>query len=162
MRKRIVTTVLAACILSMGQSQASTSTTTFQVTATVNNACSVSANALSFGTYNPLLSTAVNISGGINLTCTLGTAYQIGLNAGTAAGATVTTRQMMNGTTPLSYELYRDLAHTLNWGNTVNTDTLGGTGTGVQVSYPVYGLLPASQSVPSGTYTDTVTVTVSY
>ena len=162
MKKHLMRAALLASTLCAGSAMASTANTTFQVSATVNNACSVSANSLAFGTYNPLLSTAITLSGGINLTCTLGSAFQVGLNAGTATGATVTTRQMTNGSNLLNYDLYRDLAHTLNWGNTLNTDTLSGTGTGIPVTYPVYGLLPASQSVPTGTYTDTVTVTVTY
>jgi spore coat protein U-like protein len=152
--------MFSACLA--GAAHASTASTTFQVSATVNNACSVSANALSFGTYNPLSGLGLTLSGGVNVTCTLGSAFEIGLNAGTATGATVTTRQMASGSNLLSYALYRDVAHTLNWGNTPNTDTLNGTGTGITVTYPVYGSLPASQSVPSGTYTDTITVTVNY
>jgi spore coat protein U-like protein len=155
----IVTLCAAFCSLA---ANASTATTTFQVTATVNNACTVSANNLAFGTYNPLLGTATDLTGGIIVTCTLGSPFNIGLNAGTASGATVTTRKMLSGANTLNYALYRDVAYTQNWGNTVGTDTLSSTGTGLAVTYPVYGVLPASQSVPSGSYADTVTVTVTY
>jgi spore coat protein U-like protein len=160
MKKKLMRLALLASAFGAGPAMASTSSTTFQVTARVNNACSV--NTLAFGTYNPLSGMPVSLSGGINLTCTLGSAFQIGLNAGIATGATVTTRQMLNGADTLNYALYKDIAHTLNWGNTLNTDTLSGTGTGLSTLYPVYGVLPASQSAPTGTYTDTITVTVTY
>jgi spore coat protein U-like protein len=161
--KSLFSLILGVGLISAGaQADAGTASTTFQVSATVNNSCAVSANALSFGTYNPLSTLGLTLSGGVIVTCTVGTPFNIGLNQGTATGATVTTRQMASGSNLLSYALYRDTLHTLNWGQTVGTDTLAGTGTGLAITYPVYGSLPASQSVPTGTYSDTITVTVSY
>lgn len=73
--------------------QAATTTTTFQVTATVNSACTVSATNLTFGVYDPSAA-AHDDTSTVTVTCTKATAYDIGLDAGLAAGATVTTRQM--------------------------------------------------------------------
>src|SRR5438105_10807668 len=85
---------------------ASTATTTFNVTATVQATCLISANNLGFGTYSgSVIATTTTLS----VTCTNGTTYNVGLNAGTAAGATVTTRAMTGpGAATLSYALYQD------------------------------------------------------
>jgi len=47
-------------------------------------------------------------------------------------------------------------------GNTVSTDTVAATGNGASQSYTVYGRVPAQTTPAPGTYTDTVTVTVTY
>ena len=62
----------------------------------------------------------------------------------------------------LAYALYQDSAHTINWGNTVGTDTVSGTGNGSAQTLTVYGEVPAGQSVTPGAYTDTITATITY
>jgi len=141
---------------------AATSTSTFQVTATVAASCQISTTNLAFGAYTGAATTATST---ISVTCTSTTLYNVGLNAGTATGATVTTRQMTgsaNANALLNYALYRDSAHTLNWGNTVGTDTMSGSGSGAVQSLTVYGQIPASQIVAPGSYTDTITATITY
>jgi spore coat protein U-like protein len=82
----------------------------------------------------------------LSVTCTNGTSYNVGLNAGTASGATVTTRAMTGpGGATLSYALYQDSGHSTNWGNTVGTDTKSGTGDGSAQTMTVYGNLSANQ-----------------
>ena len=136
-----------------------TATTTMAVSATVQATCTVTAGAMSFGTYN----TAVNNSTAtITTTCTNTTPYQIGLDKG-ANGGSVTTRQMKNGAALLNYSLTQDAGHATNWGNTPGTDTpaaVNGNGSGQTVT--VYGQIPAGQYVTPGSYSDTITVTVNY
>ena len=60
------------------------------------------------------------------------------------------------------YGLYRDSARSPPFGNTIGTNTLAGTGTGLALSVTVYGRI-APQATPSpGTYNDTIVVTVTY
>src|SRR6478735_6105414 len=135
-------------------------TGSFLVTAVVQPACTISATTLAFGTYTGVQADAQSQ---ISLNCTNYAAWNIGLNAGTFAGATVTTRKMTGpSSSSLAYWLYRDAARTLNWGNTVGTDTVAGTGTGVAQTVPVYGRLAPSQTVPSGSYQDTIVATVTF
>lgn len=137
-----------------------TGTATFQVTATVSASCLISATNLSFGAYTGSVMTAAST---LSVDCTTNTPYNIGLNAGTSAGATVTTRAMTGpGGATLAYALYRDGGYTQNWGNTVGTDTVAGTGTGATQTLTVYGQMPAGQLVAPGGYTDTITATISY
>ena len=152
--------VLAAVSAAMSAPAiAATATSTFPVTATVQATCNISAGALAFGTY---VGTQVDSSSTISVTCTNSTAYNVGLNEGGAAGATVTTRRMAAGAGLLNYALFRDAARTLNWGQTVATDTVAGTGNGSAQSLTVYGRVAASQFVDPGSYTDTITATVTY
>ena len=146
--------------LSAGTAEAATSTSTFNVTATVQATCTVSATNLAFGVYTGAQAMGTSA---ISVACTNTTTYQVGLNAGTASGATVTTRQMTGPSSALlNYALYRDAARTQNWGNTASTDTVGGTGDGNTRSITVYGTVPAGQLVAPGSYSDTVVVTVTY
>ena len=139
---------------------ASTATTTFNVTATVQATCLISANNLGFGTYS---GSAIATTTTMSVTCTNGTTYNVGLNAGTAAGATVTARAMTGpGAATLSYALYQDSGHSTNWGNTVGTDTKSGTGNGSAQSMTVYGNLTANQYPTPGSYSDTITATITY
>jgi len=136
-----------------------TATTTFQVTATVNATCLISATNLAFGTYT---GTQVDATSTITVTCTNTTAWNIGLSAGTCPGATVTTRCMLNGTAHLNYAMYRDASRTLNWGNTVGTDTLAGTGSGSAQVNTVFGRVPAGAFPAPGGYLDTITATITF
>lgn len=137
-----------------------TATTTFSVTSTVLSACTISANALKFGTYSGVL---INSTSSVSVTCTKTTTYNVGLSAGLATGATVTNRSMTGPSSALlGYKLFSNAGYTTNWGNTVGTDTLAGTGNGAQQSLTVYGQIPSGQFPRPGNYADTITATITY
>ncbi len=136
-----------------------TTSTTFTVSANVPTACSITANPLNFGNYS---GAEADSSTTVNVTCTLSTPYNVGLDQGKTTGATVTSRQMTNGTNTLNYSLFSDNGHSKNWGQTVGTDTVTGSGTGAAQPIQVFGQIPASQNVVPGSYSDTITATVSY
>jgi spore coat protein U-like protein len=168
MNKRFRIVLAVAGTIAAGSAGAATATTTFLVTATVGANCLTSATGMAFGTYLPGNGN-INQTSTVSVRCTSGTAFTVGLNAGTFGGATVTTRRMANGAAPLAYALYRDAARTLNWGNTAGTDTLAGAGLGLAIAnavpFTVYGQIPdsgANQAATVGAYTDTITVTVTY
>ncbi|MES2141412.1 MAG: spore coat U domain-containing protein [Pseudomonadota bacterium] len=144
---------------------AATTTGSLPVTASVISNCVLGTiTSVAFGNYDPTSATPNNNQGSIDVDCTSGTPYNIGLNPGTFAGATVTTRRM-TGTppgTPLSYSLFRDAGRTLNWGQTIGTDTVALTGSGTPQTSIVYGQIPALQAVTNGSYADTVTITVTF
>jgi spore coat protein U-like protein len=132
--------------------------------------CSVSATALSFGTYDPSSGTARDSTGTVTVTCT---ALILGLSASwdillsTGSSGSFTPRRLFSGGNSLQYNLYISAGRTQVWG-----DTTGGTakvsdsqsvlvGTN-QYSYTAYGRIPALQNLAPGTYTDTITVTLNY
>jgi spore coat protein U-like protein len=136
------------------------STATFTVTATIVKNCSVTATTLAFGNYSA--GVVKNATSTITVTCTNTTTYSVGLNAGLGNGATDTNRKMQYGTNMLDYALYQDSAYSINWGSNVGVSTEAGTGTGVAQPLTVYGQIAAGQFVTPGSYTDTITATVTY
>ncbi|PIF78206.1 spore coat protein U-like protein [Variovorax sp. 54] len=132
-----------------------------QVTATYSSACAVSVTAtdLDFGSASSLAS-AVNGAAAITMACPPSTAWKVGLSNG--ANATGTQRRMAGGAGDyIQYELYRDAARSLRWGNAAGTDTVDGSGNPGS-AIPVYGRVPAQTNVTPGSYSDTITVTVTY
>jgi spore coat protein U-like protein len=139
---------------------AATASTTFQVTATVSATCSISASDLTFGTYS---GAQLDGSTTLSVTCTNSTAYNVGLNAGNGAGATVSGRKMTGpSSATLDYALFQDSSHTINWGNTPGTDTKSGTGNGSAQSLTVFGRVAASQFPAPGAYSDTISATINF
>ncbi|MET3493384.1 Csu type fimbrial protein [Variovorax boronicumulans] len=145
-----------------------TVTTTFQVTATVLNACLLSTPpTLAFGTYDPASATPLAGTTTFNVTCTFGTPYSIGLSAGASAGATVDNRAMTSPTAPagnntLLYGLYKESTYSTNWDNSVSGT--GYTGNGVLQPLTVYGQIPINQYTAAAAtdYADTITLTLTY
>ncbi|MCP3715487.1 spore coat U domain-containing protein [Paraburkholderia sp. CNPSo 3281] len=141
-----------------------TATATFNVTLTLQANCSISATPLNFGT-NGVLATALNQQTSVAVTCTNTTPYNVGLDAGTVAGSTVTSRLMAgtatgNTGTTVAFQLYQDAGRTTVWGNTQGTNTVAGTGTGSAQSIPLYGQVPAQTTPKPDTYQTSVTATV--
>ncbi|HEX7690317.1 MAG TPA: spore coat U domain-containing protein [Burkholderiaceae bacterium] len=158
---------IAWAVLAWRPAHATTATGTFQVNATVVSACTVSGTTLSFGgAINPL-STGVPLdaSSSLSVQCTNTTPYAVALNAGTHAGgpANFTARAMASGSNSLGYQLYLDSGRSSVWGDgTGSSATSSGTGTGSTQTIPIYGRIPSLSGIVPGTYTDTVTVTVTY
>lgn len=136
----------------------SSSTMSFTVTAVVQASCNFSANSLAFGNYTGVV---LNATSNLTIQCTNTTTYTVGLNAGTSTGATVTSRMLTGpGSSHLGYSLFSDSGRTLNWGLTSNT--VAGTGSGASQALTVYGQIPAGRSVTPGTYSDSITATITY
>ena len=163
MNKRLAVLVLLAAVpWADAFAQQKNTSTTFKVSARVNAVCEIVATDLAFGAYTsqgtaPLQGTTL-----LTATCTPGSAYNIGLNAGTSPGATVNQRKMVSGANALNYNLYSDSARGVIWGNTIGTDTVTGVGTGLAQDHTVFGQVPAAQVVPAGEYKDIITVRVYY
>jgi spore coat protein U-like protein len=139
---------------------AATTTASLTVTANVTTNCTITTNNLNFGAY---AGTVVTGTTRLTIECSTGAPYEIGLNAGASPGATVTTRKMTGpGANLLAYGLFQDVAHTINWGNTPQTDTVNSTGTGAAQTFEVHGQVPAAQFVQAGSYQDTITATLTF
>lgn len=141
---------------------AATTTTTFPVTATVLTSCVVTATPLVFGNYDPTSATPLDAANTLIVTCTTGTAYNVGLDAGTGSGATVTIRKMTSGANTLNYTLYQEAARTTIWGNTPPTNTVNATAVVLPTTHTICGRVSGGQNVPASLYADTITVTVTY
>ncbi len=155
------TTVPTAC--NSGGTSATPVTTSFAARAQVPSFCRIStASDLDFGGNAGIIDANRDSTSAISLACRNRSVWNVGLNNG--VNALGNTRRMRMGAYYVSYELYRDSSRMQRWGNTVNSDTYPGTSTAATSTVIVYGRVPGSptQSVPNGTYSDTVTVTVTY
>ena len=155
----------AAVCVALWAAPAGAGTTTggLSVTAAIAATCVINAASMAFGAYNPTANSTLDAIGSISVSCTNGTAYSIGLDKGAGTGASIATRVMMNGASTLQYQIFRDSGRSQNWGNTVGTDTVSGTGTGFAQTLTAYGRITSGQpSARPGSYSDTVTVTITY
>ena len=148
---------------------ADTVSSTFQVTVTIQKACTVTAGAASNISLGTVAATATDLTGNntIAVNCSKTTPYFIGLapsNASTSGAGE------MSGTganvDKVGYQL-RSTAGTSGtiWGNTATATSVGngvaGTGTGASQSHTVYVTAPSANFTPD-TYTDVVTVNVNF
>ena len=142
---------------------AATTTATFQVSATVAAACTVSASPMNFGSFSSLTS-VVDTTTSVTVNCVSGTTWLAGIDLGTGAGASLASRKLTGGANILDYNIFRDAARTQVMGGFVTGgNVLGGTGTGLNDVQTLYGRIPANATTPpAGTYTDLITVTVQF
>lgn len=133
--------------------------TTFSVTATVAASCTVSAGGdLIFGAYT---GTQIDQTTTISITCTNSTGYTVGLDNGVNYVDPNRRMKDVPGTHFLNYELYSDAFGGTRWGNALGS-WVEDTGSGSAQSKTVYGRLAGGQALFIGSYTDTITVTVTY
>jgi spore coat protein U-like protein len=130
---------------------------------TITAECQInSASNLNFGT-NGVIDANIDATSAVIVQCTSGTPYNLGLNAGATAGATVDNRLMTGpANATIAYSLYTTAAHSAVWGNTVGTNTQTGTGNGAPQTFTVFGRVAPQNTPGAGTYTDTVTATLTY
>ena len=141
---------------------AATATNTFNSQIIITAQCKVqSASTLNFGSPG-VLDAAVDATSALSVQCTNGQAYTISLDGGNGTSGTTTTRTMENGAEFVNYNMFKDASRTQNWGNAGGEIMTALQGTGAAQSYTVYGRVPIQTTPTAGTYTDTVTVTVTY
>ena len=164
----IALAIAGVLVLTAGSAFAGTATSNMAVSATISANCTITAGALAFGAYDPIVANAtVPLPGTATLTvtCTNGSGTTITLGQGlTPAGGSTPAaplRQMASGGNFLSYSLFQDVGLTTTWGDTAGTG-VAYTGTGVAGSVTVYGQVAAGQNVPAGTYNDTVVATITF
>jgi spore coat protein U-like protein len=172
-RLALLTTTTVVGAMTAMNAMAGSSTQTLSVTATVITNCSFTTNAVNFGSYDPVVANATAAltgTGSLSVTCTSGDAVTIDLDQGGNGTGTLTApvRNMSSAGNMLAYSLFWPSA--AGSGGTA-TSTLWGTGggtsfaytaTGAQQTINVFGSVAGGQNVATGTYSDTVNVTVNY
>jgi spore coat protein U-like protein len=125
--------------------------------------CTVTATAVAFGTYIPL--TTATSTGTLSLSCDVVLPSSVTIALSTGASNTFAARTMSNGTSTLSYNLYTTAANNVIWGNGSGSSStvmlMLNIGLPTTATATVYGLVPSQDPAP-GSYTDTITVSVSY
>jgi spore coat protein U-like protein len=142
-----------------------------QAATTVN--CTASAGGIAFGIYNPLSALADASTGTLKVTCNgsgTGSAnVTVNVSLSTGLSGSYATRKMLSGVNALNYNIYWSTAY-----NQIIGDGSGGSFAGSAGPFVVpaggsnfatgtlYGLIPASQDVAPGAYSDVIVVTVTY
>ena len=136
--------------------------------------CSVSSVGVAFGHYDVTQPGADDSTGTLRVTCSRlvsvdpsTVSYVLAL--GTGAGGSYAMRRMQSGSNFLNYNLFANASRTQVWGDgTSATVTIPGSinYTGSQTSrstnHSIYGRVPAQQNVQSGSYNDTIVVTITF
>jgi spore coat protein U-like protein len=126
-------------------------------TCSINSTTSVSFSAYDvFGASNDL-----STGGAVKIVCTNNATAKISLTTG-GSGSFATRKMTGPGAVTLSYNLYTTSALTTIWGDgTAGTAMVSGTVGTTAVSFTIYGSIPKNQyTAVAGTYTDTLTVSV--
>lgn len=130
--------------------------------------CSVAAIGVAFGNYDS--SSNSDSTGTVTVSCFSllldSVSYTIALSKGSGQ---FSPRQLKSGSNTLNYNVYTTNARTTIWGNGTSSTSMVSDSYNIIIaitpivrSYTAYGRIPASQNVTSGTYTDTLDVTVTY
>jgi len=130
----------------------------------VNAACMIaSINGVGFGQYDVFTSLS-NTSGVGSLTvnCNGGGSSSFVTSLSTGQSNTYSTRVMKNGGNSLSYNLYTSAARTVVWGNGTGGSSVISTRRNSNTTLSIFGEIPAEQDSGVGTYTDSITATVSF
>ena len=165
--------VIAAIVMSLTslKAQAGTATANLAVSIQITASCTINAASLNFGLNvagTTLVASNVNASTTVSVTCTTGSPYSISMDNG--ANASGSQRRMKSGANFLNYGLYVDSGYLNPWITTASPSSCTpagscylGTGSGSSQSVDIYGRVPSiGTAPPTGTYTDTVTMTITY
>ena len=144
--------------------QATTSSATFNVTASISSSCSFTTQALGFGVYNG--TTSVTATATIAPNCTLATAYSFNLSetSDSAAGY----YYLANGgtsTTNAANMVYFKVGSENTVASPITSNaspSIAGTGTGAAQTVTFYGVIPAQTGKSTGSYSRTLTWVITY
>jgi spore coat protein U-like protein len=139
-------------------------TTTMTVQVNVIDACtSLFSGFLDFGTVPAATGQTVNQFTSIEVQCTNGTPFQVGMDNGQSASGE---RRMQSFSDPglpeLPYDIFRDSAATQRWGAVSTPDAFVGTGNGTSQTILVFGQVVVSPGTTPSSYNDSVTITLSF
>jgi spore coat protein U-like protein len=152
--------ILLACALRAGPALA------------LGETCSVGATSLAFGAFAPLSGTVLDATATITVTCSCTLAcvairYTVAVSAG--GSATYTPRRMNAGGLLLPYNGYDSSGRTTIWGDGSGSTSiqtrcrllsLGGPPWVEPITF--YGRIPVNTAAAPGSYSDNLTVTVTY
>lgn len=146
-------------------------THTLQVSASVVNGCVISGTntgvfgTLDFGTRPGVGSTTASASfvqsSTINLACTPGTTLNMSINGGSNYGSSRNLK-VADNTNLVAYTLYTSASHSASSAIPVNQNVALTYSNANNITLPIYGLLQLSGVNRAGTYSDTLTVTLSW
>jgi spore coat protein U-like protein len=169
MRSAILLAAVIAVIPSLTTAATRTKTQTLTVRGSVTQNCLLTAHAVTFPNvgigYIHNAGNSVFTQSSLGVRCTKGAVAQISMNAGlygSKAGTKYGSRSMKStqGKNYLGYELCHDSACANVWSATTAYTYTSPSDVGSSLA--VWGRIVTGQQADAGTYTDSVTVTVSF
>lgn len=180
MKKILIASAAAAVFASLSglaSAAGTAATTTFSVSLTIQSGCVVAASDVDLGSFPASRTLDVTSNGAktINVTCTKGTPYTVGLQSTAANSRTDGTGSMAGTNTGTSgntdtipYALFQDASLNTPWGNVTGTganvvagtSTDGTTATGYGVYVKVLGSAITNRT--ADVYKDIIQVSVNY
>jgi spore coat protein U-like protein len=163
-RRFLMWLALAALPSTSGAQATYTATAGMPVRMEIVAACTVSASDLNFGAYASNQTSPLQGQTAIQLLCGAGSTAEVSLDDGLRPGSNTSRRRMGqdSGSDRLEYDLFQDPGRTIHWGSRSGRDTLEVDTTGAPQTLPVYGEVPGGQRVRDGSYSDTITVVVTF
>jgi len=146
-----------------GNALAATETGTLTVTATVGGICSVGDQTLAFGTVT-VGAGNVDASAIVDAICTTGITGLVTFNDGLNKVATLRRMKHSVSADYIDYALYSNSYTTQIPADNGTTTAYTIVGSGVNQPFTVYGRIPTGTvtAQPTGSYTDSVTMTITY
>jgi len=132
-------------------------TANLQVVATVEASCTLTGGTLNFGTLQSEEGATSETT--ISYTCPAGMRIGLTMNQGRQPEGEQRAMLRAGGQDTLRYQLFQDSSRSEVWGDQGDTLIIPETGEG-GTSVDVYGAIGSGQSVPPGTYRDTVLITL--
>lgn len=139
---------------------AGTTSATMSVTATVEESCHIDVRPIHFGAM-PSVHPGVDARSSLVLACTPAASYVVMLDNGRNGSGGTRRMADATGTGFLAYDLFTDAAFTRRWGATPSTGVSGIAPTDGRVELGVHARLSGGHT-ESGSYGDTITVTVAF
>ena len=120
--------------------------------------CGLSIQGLSFGVYDTFLNVALDSVGNIQVTCDVSVPYSVAISPG---GGSYALRAMASDAKRLNYNLYTNVTRTVVWGDgSGNTAMI--TSSANPANHTVYGRIPQMQNAFVESYSDVITVTLTF
>jgi spore coat protein U-like protein len=161
LNRQVQTMLGCVAVAALASAQDQDAAATLEVTANVPNACTVENGALDFGAYQPgPQAPSVQGSGGFNVQCASPASVEIKLDGGLNEGAGGSARAMKGpGNNYLNYDLFEASRFSLPWDPGVGMLYTVDSGPNEIV---VDGVVHEAQTVPSGEYSDTVQIIMTF
>jgi spore coat protein U-like protein len=170
--KRALTLAAVALGSSAASAWGGSANTSFNVTATVLDNCTITSRGISFGSYDSTGRSGATAQGAVIAKCTRGDAVSVALDQGIypAPGSTpaVPLRRMADGALHyLPYHIYvAPSPSKTEWGAGAGgrNQPLAqiAASVGAPLTFTTYGSLPAGTNAPPGAYLDIVTAIVTF
>jgi len=125
--------------------------------------CTVTAQPIAYGNYNPFSTSPLNRTGRITVICNGKGTLTAALSSGQSGS--YNPRYMISGTTSdqLNYNLYTTAARVIIFGDgTGGTQTVSRNFKNNTVRIRIYGQIPALENIVPGSYTDSIFATVTF